>query len=247
MNKNKKRIGSVVGAGLGLLLLLGGAYFVKFYLEIRKMTPVETKEIVDGIYAIQDGYVNLFIIKAGESYIAMDSGNHADHVQRELNRMNIDPKKVAAVFLTHSDVDHAAGLSLFRNAVIFISKQEEQMIDGRTTRFLVLKNKINHPYELLEDNQVLTISDLSIKGIPTPGHTPGSMSYLINDIWLFTGDSMSLKEGKVLAFNDVFNMDSKTQETSLNMLSHVAGVSYIFTAHYGFTKAFPYSFDRWKD
>jgi hypothetical protein len=32
----------------------------------------------------------------------------------------------AAVFLTHSDVDHIAACSLFENAVIYLSKAEEQ-------------------------------------------------------------------------------------------------------------------------
>lgn len=235
MNKKGKKACKVFGAALGILFLLGGGLFVKFYIETRKMAPVETKEIAEGVYAIADDYVNLFVIKAGESYIAVDSGNNADHVQKELSRVNIDPKKVAAVFLTHSDADHTAGLGLFSNAVIYISKREEQMIDGRTTRLLIFKNKINHACEFLEDNQTINISGLSIKGIPTPGHTPGSMSYLIHDGLLFTGDSMSLKDGRVTAFNDFFNMDSKTQETSLKMLARVAGVKFIFTAHYGFT------------
>lgn len=236
MNKNAKQLRRVICAGLGLLLLIGGAGGFKIYIELRNMAPSETKEILDGVFAIKDGYVNLFLIKAGESYVAVDAGNNADHVQKELSRVNIDPKKVKAVFLTHSDPDHTAGLGLFPSAVIYISKQEEQMIDGRTARFLVLKNKIKFPYELLEDHQTLTISGVTIRGILMPGHTPGSMSYLINDGLLFTGDSMSLKEGKVMTFNDIFNMDSKTQEKSLNMISHVEGVKYIFTAHYGFTQ-----------
>ena len=247
MNKNVKRLFKTVWVCLGLLLLLGGAYLVIFYIQTREMKPVETKEITDGVYSIEDGFVNLFLIRAGESYIAVDSGSNAGYVQKELNRLNIDPKKVAAVFLTHSDSDHTAGLVLFPNAIIYLSKQEEQMIDGRTTRLLVFKNKINHAVEFLEDNQSLTISGLSIKGIPMPGHTPGSMSFLINGGLLFTGDSMSLKDGKIMAFNGIFNMNSKTHEKSLNMLSHVAGVKYIFTAHYGFTKVLPYSFDKWKD
>ena len=236
MNKKGKGVCKVFGVVLGILFLLGGGLFVKFYAETRNMAPVETKEIADGVYAIADGYVNLYLIKAGESYIAVDAGNNADHVQKELSRVNIDPKRVAAVFLTHSDSDHTAGLGLFPNAAVYLSKQEEQMIDGRTTRFLIFKNKINHVCEFPDDNQVINISGLSVRGIPTPGHTPGSMSWLINDGLLFTGDSMSLKDGKVMTFNDFFNMDSKTQEKSLNMLSHVEGVKYIFTAHYGFTK-----------
>ncbi len=247
MNKNGKRAGKAVGVGLGLLLLLGGAYLVMFYMQTREMKPVETKEISDGVYAVKDDFVNLFLIRASDAYIAVDAGNTTDHIQKELNRLNIDPKKVAAVFLTHSDADHTAGLGLFPNAVIYLSKKEEQMIDGRTARLFMFKNKIHHTVEFLEDNQSLTVSGMTIKGIPMPGHTPGSMSFLVNDGLLFAGDAMGLKDGKVTAFNDIFNMDSKTHENSLTMLSRVTGIKYIFTAHYGATEVFSSSFDKWKD
>ncbi len=247
MNKKGKKLCKIIGAILGLVLLLVGVCLVKLYVETRKMTPVGTGEILEGVYAVRDGYVNLFLIKAGQAYIAFDAGNNADHIQKELSRMNIDPGMVAAVFLTHSDADHTAGLGLFPNAAIYISKQEEQMINGRTTRLLIVKNKIKQTCEFLEDNQILAISGVNVRGILMPGHTPGSMNYLINDGLLFAGDSMSLKDGKILTFNDMFNMDSKTHEMSLRKLALVSGVNYILTAHYGITKISPISFDAWKE
>ncbi|RMF54680.1 MAG: MBL fold metallo-hydrolase [Calditrichaeota bacterium] len=43
--------------------------------------------------------------------------------------------------------------------------------------------------EIIEDGSVLPLGKLTIKVIHTPGHTPDSVCYLINDA-LFTGDTM---------------------------------------------------------
>ena len=42
--------------------------------------------------------------------------------------IGIDQHQITHVFLTHSDFDHAGGLSLFENAEIYLSRDEEQMI-----------------------------------------------------------------------------------------------------------------------
>jgi hydroxyacylglutathione hydrolase len=235
------------GVGISLVLLLCGLVLVKIYFEVKKMSPMDTREIVKDVYAVQDGFVNLFLIKNADTYIAIDAGNNAEHIQQELARLHIDPKDVVAVFLTHSDVDHIAALSLFKNAVIYLSRAEEQMINGETSRFLFMKNRLGYPHELLEDNQVINISGLKIKGILAPGHTPGSMCYLINNNYLFTGDSLGIKNGKVKEFNKIFNMDTQTQRLSLGNLADLSGVEYVFTAHYGFTDDFQKAFENWKN
>jgi glyoxylase-like metal-dependent hydrolase (beta-lactamase superfamily II) len=180
-------------------------------------------------------------------YIAIDAGNNEKRVRQELDKLKVDPDRVVAVFLTHTDADHVAALGLFRNAVIYISKAEEQMINGQTSRFLIFKNKLGYPYKLLEDNQILDASGLKVRGILIPGHTPGSMCYLVNDVYLFTGDSLSLKNGKVDTMIDFFNMDSEMQRRNLRKLAALPNVKYIFTAHYGFTDNYQYAFDTWKD
>ena len=45
--------------------------------------------------------------------------------------------------------------------------------------------------ELLEDESVLTVGDLRIATIATPGHTPGSMCFAVEGTpLLFTGDTL---------------------------------------------------------
>jgi len=254
MKKTVKRI--LIGLSIGLLILLlvvsmfnikSETDKIKFKSETDKMTPLDTQEIVEGVYSIKDSYVNLFLIKSGDKYIAIDAGNNLESVKQEMEKLNIDHQKVVAVFLTHSHADHVGALELFKNATIYISREEEQMINRQTSRFSIFKNKLNYDYELVEDNQIINISDLKIKGILTPGHTPGSMCYLINDKYLFTGDTMSLKSGNVDVFNDFFNMDTETQRKSLKKLTGFPEVKYIFTAHYGFTDNYKKAFNNWNE
>ncbi len=247
MTKIVKRSLISLGAIFGILLLLSGVVLAKFYLESRKLSVLETREIAADIYAVKDTYVNLFLMKTNDTYIAFDAGNNIKKVEQGLVRLKIDPKKVAAVFLTHSDSDHTGACSLFPNAVIYLSKAEEQMINGRRSRFLFMKNRLGIPHERLEDNQIINVSGLRIKGIVTPGHTPGSMCFLVNDTYLFAGDTMGLKNGEVTGFNDFFNMDSQRQRKSLDQLADLSGVTSVFTAHYGFTDSHKIAFRNWKD
>jgi len=185
--------------------------------------------------------------QCNDTYIAFDAGNDAKQVRQELARIKIDPKTVAAVFLTHSDPDHVAACTLFSNAKIYLPKAEEPMVNRQISRFLFMKNQLALPHELLDDNQIINISGLKIKGISTPGHTPGSMSFLVNETHLFTGDTMGIKDGEVTPFNDLFNMDSQRQRKSITRLAALPGVEYIFTAHYGFIESPETAFRNWKE
>jgi hydroxyacylglutathione hydrolase len=99
---------------------------------------------------------------------------------------------------------------------------------------------------LLSDSQIVYISNMRIQGISTPGHTPGSMCYLIEKKYLFVGDALSLKSGKADKFNEFFNMDTETQLKSIKKLSGLSGVDHIFTSHYGFSSDFSNVFKEWK-
>jgi glyoxylase-like metal-dependent hydrolase (beta-lactamase superfamily II) len=246
MRKTNKRILS----GFGILILLFVIFFVGYLLVARSimkgMTTVETGEPVKNIFSIKDDFVNLYLVKNGEHYIAIDAGNNAGDIQQELNKLKIDPGKIEAIFLTHTDGDHVAGISLFKNAVVYISKQEEQLLNGKKSRFFVFGNKIDaEKYNLIVDQQVISIYGIKIQCFLTPGHTPGSMCYLVNDSLLFTGDALRLKQGKVENFYRLFTMDLQTMSSSIGKICHIPGVRYIFTAHNGFTDNFNKATKDW--
>ncbi|MBN2414879.1 MBL fold metallo-hydrolase [bacterium] len=215
--------------------------------ETKEMTILPTAEIIPGVFAIKDGYVNMFLIRGDTGYVAVDSGKSGDRIIRELASLGIRPEEVRAVLLTHSDYDHTGGIKKLPDADIYLSIPEEQMITGAVKRFFLKRNTLDATYGLLDDGQRLEIDGLSIECILAPGHTPGSMCYRITGRYLFCGDSLSIKNGRVGIFSDLLNMDSQSQRDALQKIGCLEGVDYVFTAHYGYSDRFREAFAAYRD
>ena len=247
MKKTFKRVFVGIVLFVFAIGLLFFAYMLKAKSETKKMSPVETQQIIENIFSVQDTFVNMYLIKTGDQYVAIDAGNNADNVLFELTKLKINPDKVIAVFLTHTDQDHVAAIKYFKHAQVYLSKQERQLLNGDKSRFLFFGNKIaTKEYLVIDDQQLFNIGNISVKGILTPGHTPGSMCYLVNDKYLFTGDALSLKAGKIDKFNAFFNMDSKTATESIGIIANIPTAEYIFTGHYGYTADYKKAVKDWK-
>jgi hydroxyacylglutathione hydrolase len=241
-----KRILSALGIFVIILVLLFIGYFLKARSIMKSMTTTETMEIVKNVFSINDSFVNVYLVKKDEHYIAIDAGNNKDNIQQELRKLAIDPVKIDAILLTHSDGDHVAGISLFKNASVYFSEQEEQLLNGEKSRFFIFGNKIDSENpKLVKDQQVMNIAGIKIQCFLTPGHTPGSMSYLVNDTLLFTGDALRLNQGEIGKFYRFFNMDTKTATESIGRIIRIPGVRYVFTSHNGYTYHFNDAIKNW--
>lgn len=210
--------------------------------------PMKTIKFNDNIYVIKTNMVNMFVIKDGDDVICIDTGFVKRTVRSSLRKFGIDLSSVSNVFLTHSDYDHATCIDLFSDAQIHLSVDEEQMINGSTPRAMGIRynSKIERPYHLLHDGDIVMVGKIKVQGIATPGHTPGSMSYLINDEYLFVGDALSLINGRVFTFPFFINMDTKTQKESIKKLAKLKNVKAMFTAHSGYSTDFQKSISSWK-
>jgi len=212
------------------------------------MQPVKTGKISENIFAVKTGSVNFYIYKNGMDCVAVDSGLGKSIIKRELSVLGIDPNDISGLFLTHSDFDHAGGLSIFSNAKIWLSCDEEQMITRKTARKyrLIYNAEINRAYSLLKDNDEIIVGSIRIRAIETPGHTPGSMSYLIDNTVLFVGDTFKLIEGKAYPIGRFFSMDKRMQEESIRKLARLSHIRLALTAHRGYTKDFDNAMEFWR-
>ena len=215
---------------------------------ITNIRPVKTGKITDGLYTVKTGTVNFFIYMGNEGIIGIDSGFGRNLIIQGLNSLGIDPESITHLFLTHSDFDHANGLAVFEKAEIYLSSAEEQLITGEEARMFgfVYNPKIKRQHHLLKDGDVVTIGSTKIKGISTPGHTTGSMSYLVDESFLFVGDAFKLVDNKVYPKRRLYNMDTKQQEESIRKLATLENVHLACTAHNGYTKEFSEAINGWK-
>lgn len=223
---------------LGIVLFLVLLFIVFVIVSVsakKKMTPVETGLLTEDVYSVKERYVNMYIIRDGNYFVAIDAGISRGSVRDQLKKLDIDPDRVRAVFLTHSDNDHAGGLSLFKNAVVYMHEDEEQMINGETGRILWIGNKIDAADYVLLDDKTVRVGNLRITPVPTPGHTAGLTCYRVNEIYLFTGDAVRLDEGVIGLFPRYINKNPRRARRSIDNITRLDGVQYIFTGHHGYT------------
>ena len=99
------------------------------------------------------------------------------------------------ILLTHGHFDHILGLNNLKkalNAKAVINKNDIIISDNinEFTRLFNQPDSVPPTYEkFVNDGEILNIGNLKIKVITTPGHTEGSVCYLIDDK-LFSGDTL---------------------------------------------------------
>ena len=99
------------------------------------------------------------------------------------------------ILLTHGHFDHILGLNDLKkslNAKALINKNDLVISDNvnEFTRLFNQPDSVPPTYEgFVNDGDELTIGNLKIKVLATPGHTEGGVCYLIDDK-LFSGDTL---------------------------------------------------------
>ena len=209
--------------------------------SLLTMKPVDTGNVLEtGIIAIKNGNGTSYLVGIEEGYVLFDAGTDAEKFESSLNDIGIDPEQILWVFLTHSDSDHVAALKILPNAKIFMGMEEIDLVTGKAKRSMFFTNKMPENVDLsqinlLTDGQELDFDEIYVKCIAAPGHTHGSMAYLINDKYLITGDAFKVSGGNLGVHP--FTMDSNESKKTIEKLRNIVNSSQIvLTSHYGIIK-----------
>lgn len=132
---------------------------------------------------------NCYIVynEGGEEAIVIDPAAEAGKIKKAL-----DGKRVSAVLLTHGHFDHTGALSAFEGIPICLHPSDDVMLlDPVWSVGAEMGDTAPRPAatHFVQEGQKLRLADLDITVMHLPGHTLGSVAYLIGDA-LFTGDTM---------------------------------------------------------
>jgi glyoxylase-like metal-dependent hydrolase (beta-lactamase superfamily II) len=201
---------------------------------------LDTGPVFGPVQAVRDGFMNLYVLKAAGGLVCFDAGWRPAMVARGFGALELNPRDVVAVFLTHLHWDHARSTGLFRNAEVFIGKHE---IPAQAPKWLKPVRRLTG----VTEGQILTVAGISVRVLETPGHTPGSASYLAGERFLFSGDVIRLRQGEAFPFPFWFNRDSRALAQSVRKLAGLIGIGCLLTAHTGFTADPAQAFHRWRE
>ncbi|NMC56465.1 MAG: MBL fold metallo-hydrolase [Eubacteriaceae bacterium] len=220
--------------------------FSKIYADLTHLKLIDTKMVLPDLYAVKTGTVNFYIYKTDDCAIIFDSGYGKSQILRQLKYLDIKPEKITHIFLTHSDFDHMAGVRVFKNAEICLSAEEYNILLKKKARmpWFYQSRFINRQCRVLFDGEEMHVGNTVVKAVSTPGHTVGSMTYLLNNSILFTGDTLRLENNKIFVLRR-YSKDTEIQEQSIKKLADI-NAQYAFTGHSGYTDNFYLNTADWR-
>lgn len=124
--------------------------------------------------------------------VIIDAGGDYDATIKEVEDTGANLKYI---FHTHGHLDHISGdveLKAKAGVKIFIHKNDQPLVDRLKDQLMMFglpDMEIPVIDEYVEDGQTLKVGNLEFSAIHTPGHTPGGVCYLIDDV-LFSGDTL---------------------------------------------------------
>jgi glyoxylase-like metal-dependent hydrolase (beta-lactamase superfamily II) len=161
-------------------------------------------KITDDVYALDATRGNYAYAILGPEVTLIDTGRpgQGQRILDELLALNVQPKAVRQIYLTHHDGDHigsAAFLQRATGAKVWASQDDLPYILAEKPRPGIkrLASLLMRPEVPARVNPFPRDNSLpGIKIIPTPGHTPGHVCFLYKDV-LFAGDLFFGGKGKL--------------------------------------------------
>ena len=145
-------------------------------------------------------YTNLYLVVGSHSALLIDTGSGLFPLKPVVNDLILD--KTLLVINTHCHFDHVGGNHEFDKIHIHKNEQD-QILKPHDISFLqdsskeitrLYRNKKHtlppaNGIQIVKDEEIIDLGEISIKIIHTPGHSPGSISLLTSKNELFTGDT----------------------------------------------------------
>ena len=208
----------------------------------------QSTQISGGLYLVSLGFVCVYLYNCGEFWISFDAGMSASGTKKAVSKTGIDPQRVRHVLLTHSDRDHIGGVAAFPNATVHFPRAEMAMVDHTVPRHFgfIFNRPPAAAYELVDDEQILTLGRATVRCISTPGHTAGHMAFLIDGKYLIAGDILNIKDGAAVMDRGAININQEQREASIRKLAKLEGVSFLCPMHSRYTTDFGLAMQSWR-
>lgn len=136
-----------------------------------------------GIY---DANCYILIDENSGEAVVIDPGGDANMLINNIKDWNV---KVSMILLTHGHADHTGAVSELKNEFkcdVYINEKDSEFINRHVPIF---GSENENGNKFMQDGEIIKFGDKNIKCIETPGHTPGGMCFMVDNL-IFTGDTL---------------------------------------------------------
>ncbi len=219
--------------------------------------PLNTGHIDEYVSCIREYIANIFFYTKNGVTIMIDAGYNYERLKEKMRWLDIDPASIHHILLTHQDTDHVGAVEtdsdqLFSHAKLYLSEIENRYLTGEVRRKVMFGMyklpmvKTDNERVLLKDGEILDFNGIRVECLLVPGHTWGHMVYLIDNKYLFTGDTLWFGADGGYSFINALAEDNELSKKSLAALKEKLqnrGIKpLVITGHTGWSDDFDFVF-----
>lgn len=152
-------------------------------------------------------YVNIYLIVGKYCYL-IDSGVKGSEtlIEEYMESLSRKMTDLKGVFLTHSHPDHAGAAAEIKrrtNCTLYAPAPELPWIEHIQKQFEerpipnffnLISESIKVDLPLIGGEEIMLEEGITIRALSTKGHSHGSMSFILNDEVIFTGDAIPVAD-----------------------------------------------------
>lgn len=186
---------------------------------------------------LSDLGTNCYIVFAGESAVVIDPADDPEYI---INCVEKEGAKPEWVLLTHGHFDHTGGAAYIREkcgAKVYIHENDNEMLTDsvKALAFFTPERGFEpcEADEFVHDGDAIELGGLTFKVLHTPGHTEGSVCYLLTDPdtganIMFSGDTLFRDS---IGRSDTYSGNSGKLFDSLDKLGALEGDYRVLPGH----------------
>lgn len=183
---------------------------------------MEIKKFVVGPFQ-----TNCYLLKKGNTLLAIDPGSGFRKLAEYIDSCN---EKLAGILLTHGHFDHIGAVDQLvkkYHCPVYVCQDDIKMLQHKEYNNLAGFTASVESDVCFLESEKLTVGDFVIEVLYTPGHSAGSVMYIIEEC-LFSGDTLfHMGVGRT----DLYSGSESKLRQSLGLLNTLPDEMVVYPGH----------------
>lgn len=179
---------------------------------------------------------NCYILSQDDNIIIIDPADNGRKISDYLEENGL---KLHAILLTHGHIDHIGAIDYLYDKYhcdIYLNQEDNNyLINSSLNLGSMLSTNSTFKAPVINPEPCFNINSFDITTYKTPGHTPGSTMYLVNNEYLFSGDMLFENS---IGRTDFPGSSTSDMKNSINLIKTIDTDYVVYPGHGNPTSVF---------
>jgi hydroxyacylglutathione hydrolase len=200
--------------------------------------PLSSLQLPNGVEAVCANGSITYLVDVGTGVVAIDAGFDDEAVAI---KAGLRGRPLLAMLIGHAHLDHMAGTAAL-DVPTYVGRADAPALRGQMP-FQAMAPVLGYamvgspvaigPVVPVDDGDELRFGNGRFRALAAPGHTPGSIIWLFEDVAFSSDAIVTAGDGELYVAPEIYSDDIDVAHDSMRKLLHRSGVNWLADGHRG--------------